>query len=207
MPTRKKSPSKTKPTSARASAKKPATADRSSRRSPKRSGPRPAAAKKPVVHRLPPKRIGSPDSRRIVKQATLRVLAHGAGQTGTVAAERLGVARSDVHNMRVGNQLTVPILLKMVHVGRFDPRSILFGPKLKKLAKNRDVSGATEKLIASRIHKLAWTKSGVEWARLTGLSLVGSYGLRYPKTPNVRLGTVVAFMLAGVPLEHLFYGE
>jgi len=163
-------------------------------------------AKKAVARRRP-KRIGSPESRRIVKEATHRVLAYCSGETGTVAAERLGVARTDIHNMRVGNQLTVPILLKMVHVGGFDPRSILMGPKLRKLARNRNVSKAQERLIAARIHKLAWTRSGVEWARLTGLSLVGAYGLRYPKTPNVRLGTVVAFLLAGESFEHLFYGE
>lgn len=118
----------------------------------------------------------------------------------------LGVSVDDMRNMRQGNKLSVPILLKMVRVGRFDPKSIIEGPKLRKLNAKRSVRGAQQRLLDGRIRKLAWTRPGKEWAKLTGLSVTGAYGLRYASDAHVTLYTVLGFLDAGHTIDELIFG-
>lgn len=153
------------------------------------------------------KAIGSGRSRRRVREMTRRVLAHCADATPTQAAPVLGVSVDDVRNMRQGNNISVPIMLKMVRVGRFDPQSIIDGPVLKKLPASRVVRGAQQRLLDGRIRKLAWTRPGKEWAKLTGLSVTGAYGLRYATGAHVTLYTVLGFLDAGHTVDELIFGR
>lgn len=193
---KKKSSKPGRPTQAKASAqsKKPTT--------------KKPAAKKSATKKSGIKPAGNPQSRRAVSEATKRVLAHCADMTPTLAAKTLGVGVDDVANMRAGYQwLTVAVLLKMIRTGHYDPRSIIEGPKLRKLPPKRDTRGAQQRLVNARMSKLAWSRSGMEWARLTGLSMVGAYGLRYNKTANVKLGTILAFAAVGPSFEEIIFGE
>jgi len=174
----------------------------------KKSVTKKSVTKKSVTKKSGIKPAGNPQSRRAVSDATKRVLAHCEGMTPTLASKSLGVGVDDIANMRAGYQwLTVAVLLKMVRNGHFDPRSIVEGPKLRKLPAKRDTRGAQQRLVNARMNKLAWSRSGMEWARLTGLSMVGAYGLRYNKTANVKLGTILAFAAVGPSLEEIIFGD
>jgi hypothetical protein len=163
---------------------------------------------KPARKKAVFKPAGNPESRRAVSAATDRVLAYCATLSPTAAAKRLGVDVADVANMRSGYQrLTMAVLLKMVRNERFDPRSIIEGPTLRRLPAKRNTRGAQQRWINARMNKLAWSRSGLEWASLTGMSIVGAYGLRYTKTANVKLGTVLAFAAVGPSFEKILFGD
>lgn len=163
--------------------------------------------RRPATKARAAKPIGSSRSRRRVREITKRVLAYCQGATPTEAAPILGVSVDDMRNMRQGNKLSVPILLKMVRVGRFDPKSIIEGPKLRKLPSKRSVRGAQQRLLDGRIRKLSWTRPGKEWAKLTGLSVTGAYGLRYATGAHVTLYTVLGFLDAGHGIDELVFGS
>lgn len=153
------------------------------------------------------KAIGSARSRRRVREATARVLAYVQHVSPTEGAPMLGVSVDDIRNMRQGNKLSVPILLKMVRTGRFDPKSVLDGPKLRKLRSTKSARGAQRRLVDGRIRKLSWTRPGAEWAKLTGLSITGAYGLRYTTKAHVTLYTVLGFLDAGHTTDELIFGR
>jgi hypothetical protein len=155
----------------------------------------------------PPKLAGNPRSRRAVKEASKRVLAYCAHLPTTAGSKILGVAVHDLQNMRTGYQLTLPILLKMVRVRRFDPRSILEGPSLRKLAPTRKTRGAQLRLVNARIREFVWSIGGLELARRSGMSSVGVYGLRYGKLSTVKLVTLISFCAVGPSLEAIIYGD
>ena len=186
------SPAK-KSTTRNSTAKKPAS---------KKSAGKKSASKKPAS-----KLIGSARSRRRVRDITTRVLAHVKDDASTEAAPILGVGVADVRNMRQGNKVSVPILLKMIRVGRFDPRSIIEGPKLRKLRSARSVRGAQQRLVDARVCKLACTRPGKEWVRLTGLSIRSAYGLRSASGAHVTLYTLLGFLDAGHTIDELIFGS
>lgn len=154
------------------------------------------------------KPIGSAKARKQVLQITKRVLAFVPAReyTPTEAAPILGVDVDDMRNMRQGNNLSVPILFKMVVDGRFDPTSILEGPKLKKMHRARKTRGATQNNLDYLIHKLAWDYPGKELAKMTGLSVTGAYGLRY-SAAHVTLYTVLGFIHSGASIDKLVFGK
>ncbi len=151
------------------------------------------------------KEIGSTKARAQVKQITKRVLAHVKKLTPTDAAHILGLDVDDMRNMKQGNKFSVPMLFKMIRVGRFDPVSILEGPTLKKLKKSTIVPRATQQRLDDRIHNLAWHYPGKVLAKMTGLSVTGAYGLRY-SSAHVTLYTVLGFIHAGYSAEELVFG-
>jgi hypothetical protein len=160
-----------------------------------------AAGKQPI------KLHGNPQSRRVLKDATKRVLAYCSDVQPTAGAKRLGVGVDDLRTMRAGYQLTLPVLLKMVRVGGYDPISIIKGPTIRKLPAKRDTRGAQPRLVYLRMRKLAWSQGGLEWARKTGLSIVGVYGLRYGGLSKVKLVTILAFCEVGPSLEEILFGD
>jgi hypothetical protein len=173
----------------------------------KKTARKPSATPKAARAKRSIKPQGNAQSRREVRDATKRALAACAHLTPTHAAAHLGVGVDDVRNMRAGNQLTVAILVKMIRIGGYDPRSVLMGPALRKLPKTRDTRGAQQRLINARMRALVWSGNGMEWARQTGLSIVGVYGIRYDKTANIKLGTILAFVAVGPKLEDIIFGS
>ncbi|MCZ6868056.1 MAG: hypothetical protein O7G84_00970 [Gammaproteobacteria bacterium] len=153
------------------------------------------------------KKIGSPKSRRAISAATKRLLKLTKGMTHAEAADRLSLGINDVCNLRQGNsRLSVPMLLKMVRIGRYDPASVLVGPELKHMSADKSVRGAQQRLINARIARLARLRSGEETARLTGLSVTGAFGLRYRPDANVTLYTVMGFWHAGHDFDAMIFG-
>ena len=152
------------------------------------------------------KPIGSPKSRRTVKAATKRALKAVKRLTPTDAALVLGVSVNDVRNMRQGNNLSIPILLKMVRKGGYTPSSILFGPDLEMFNGTKSRRGAQQRLVNGRIRKLARQRPGKEIAKLTGLSVTGAYGLRYNAGANVTLYTIMGFHHAGHDIDSMIFG-
>lgn len=152
------------------------------------------------------KAIGSAKARTQVKKITKRILSHVRGFTPTEAAPILGLSVDDIHNLRQGNKFSVPMLFKMVRVGRFDPVSILEGPDLCRHTKGFSTRGATQDRLDARIRKLAYTRPGKEWAKLIGLSETGAYGLRYTDA-HVTLYTVLGFTHAGYSINELVFGK
>lgn len=155
----------------------------------------------------PIKLHGNPQSRRVLKEATQRVLAFCSDVQPTAGAKRLGIGVDDLRTMRAGYQLTLPVLLKMVRVGGFDPISVIEGPAIRKLPAKRDTRGAQPRFVYARMRKLAWSQGGLEWARKTGLSIVGVYGLRYGKLSKAKLVTILAFCEVGPRLEDILFGD
>ncbi len=153
------------------------------------------------------KKIGSAKARTQVKAITKRVLDTCKHLTPTEAAPMMGVGVDDMRNMRQGNKVSVAILMKLVRVGRFDPKSIIEGPKLRKMSAKRSADGARQLRLDGRIRKLAWLKPGKEIAKLTGLSVTGSYGLRYAKGAHVTLYTVLGFLNAGHSIDEIILGK
>lgn len=153
------------------------------------------------------KPIGSAKARKQVKQITRRVLEFVKDATPTEAAPMLGVSVDDMRNMRQGNKLSVAILLKMVRVGRFNPKSIIEGPKLRKMPPKTSTRGTHQTQLDGRIRKLAWLKPGKEIAKLTGLSVTGAYGLRYAKGAHVTLYTVLGFLNSGHSIDEIILGK
>jgi DNA-binding Xre family transcriptional regulator len=120
----------------------------------------------------------------------------------------LGISVDDLRTMRSGGYLlTVRVLLKMVRVGGFDPRSIIEGPSLRKLSPGQDTRGAQQRFVNARMRTFARSINGLDWARRTGLSSVGVYSLRYGKTSQVKLVTVLAFCAIGPSLEEIIFGN
>lgn len=153
------------------------------------------------------KKIGSPKSRRAISAATKRLLNLTKGMSHAEAADRLSVGIDDMRNMRQGNsKLSVPMLLKMVKVGRYDPATVLVGPELRHIPLGKSTRGVQQRLINARVAKLARLRPGRETAKLTGLSETGAYGLRYSKTANVTLYTMMGFWHAGHDLESMVFG-
>lgn len=144
--------------------------------------------------------------RRTLKEATKRVLGYCGDLGPTAGSKLLGISIPDLRAMRVGYMVTVPILLKMVRVGRFDPSSVIYGPSLRMLPSGRDTRGAQQRLVNARMRKLAWSQGGLLWARKTGLSVVGAYGLRYGKVSQVKLVTILAFCSGGANFEEIIFG-
>ena len=129
------------------------------------------------------------------------------GMSHAEAADGFSLGINDVRNLRQGNsRLSVPMLLKMVRKGRYDPASILVGPELKHMSNTKGVRGAQQKLINGRIRKLSYLRSGKETAKLTGLSVTGAFGLRYNPDANVTLYTVMGFWHAGHDLDSMIFG-
>jgi len=160
-----------------------------------------AAGKRPI------KLHGNPKARRVLSAATKRVLAYCADVHPTAGAKRLGVGVDELRTMRAGYQLTLPVLLKMVRVGGFDPISIIKGPAIRKLSAKRNTRGAQPRFVYARMRKIAWANPGLAWARKTGLSSVGVYGLRYGALAKVKLVTILAFCDAGPTLEDILFGD
>lgn len=152
------------------------------------------------------KKIGSAKARKQVAEITKRVLDFVGYCTPTEAAPMLGVSVDDMRNMRQGNKVSVAILIKLVRVGRFSPKSIIEGPKLRKMAKSKSTIAVYQRRLDGRIRKLAWTRPGKEWAKLTGLSVTGAYGLRYATSASVTLYTVLGFVNAGHSIDELVFG-
>ncbi len=138
-----------------------------------------------------------------MKAATKRVLKACRHQSPTEAAVALGVGVNDIRNMRQGNQISVPILLKLVRYG-WDPASIMVGPELK--PSSRSTRAVRQRLVNGRIRKLARLRPGKEIAKLTGLSVTGAYGLRYDPDANVSLTTIMGFWFGGHDLRTMIYG-
>lgn len=153
------------------------------------------------------KSIGSPRARKQVRAITRRALAYTKGQTPTDAAPMLGVSVDDMRNMRQGNKLSMPILLKMVLAG-FELGSIVNGPKLKQGP--RPSAFRRRKMLRARVdarmRKLARTVPGKELAKSTGLSVTGAYGLRYG-TGHITLYTLLGFVYSGHSLEEIVFGD
>lgn len=158
------------------------------------------AGKRPI------KLHGSPKARRTLSAATKRVLAYCADVYPTAGAKRLGVSVDQLRAMRAGYQLTLPVLLKMVRVGGFDPISVIRGPTIRKLPAKRSTRGAQPRFVYARMRKIAWANPGLEWARKTGLSSVGVYRLRYGTLAKVKLVTILSFCEAGPSLEDILFG-
>ncbi len=170
-------------------------------------GTKKSSKKQPSKKQSPYKLVGSPRSRRRVREMTKRVLEHCDDESAADAALMLGIATHDINNIRKGTNMTIGTMVKMVRVGRFDPTSIIDGPKLRKLKPRQSVRGAQRASIDVRIQKLARTRPGKEWAKLTGLSITGAYGLRYSKGAHVTLSTLMGFLDAGYTVDELVLGK
>ena len=152
------------------------------------------------------KKIGSAKARKAVKEITKRVLERVKDLTPTEGAVVLGCGVDDVRNMRQGNGMSSTIFLKLVRSGRYSPKSIIEGPKLRKLTRGKSVFGAKQDAVDARVRKLAFEMPGKDLAKATGLSVTGAYGLRYG-TGHVTLYTLLGLLDAGFKMDHLFFGK
>ena len=204
-PTKKKSSSKKKAPTKKSSSKKSSSKKAPTKKSSSKKKV-PANKKAPANKNGTAKPIGSPRSRRRVREITARALGFCKGVHPTAAAPMLGVSVDDMRNMRQGNKFSVPMLCKAVAAG-FDIDSIINGPKLFKTRGRRQVSGAQQDLVDKRIRDIAWSLPGKVIAKATGLSVTGAYGIRYAKEAHVTLYTILGFDDAGYSLRHMILGK
>lgn len=164
-------------------------------------------SKKKVTKRSNPVKLpGSDKSRDQAVRMTKAVLKYAKGWTPTEAAEELGCNMNDVRNMRMGNNVSLPILVKLINKGHFTPESLLSG---KGLERGGVAHARTSQVrIDSFIRKLARVTPGKEMAKLTGFSVTGAYGLRDygDKRAHVTLYPVLELIRSGYSIDEVILG-
>lgn len=151
------------------------------------------------------KAIGSKEARKTVHAITQRVRQRVTHMPSVAeGAELLGISVHDLNNINRGNNVSSTIFFKLTRVGRWSHKSLIEGPSLRKMRKDSP-NGATQAKVEKRIRKLATELPGKAVAKATGLSLTGSYGLRYD-SGRITLYTILGFANI-VPIGELLAGK
>lgn len=145
---------------------------------------------------------------RDLRVITARVLAHVEDiHSPRAAAEQLGCSVHDLSNMRRGKSLlSSTILLRLVRKGRYTPRSIVVGPRLRRQRRGTSIAGSTENQVAARARKIAWSMPGAELPARTGLSARAGWTLRYGKA-HITAYWILGLLRAGYKLDYLIFGR
>jgi hypothetical protein len=175
------------------------------------TGPKKAASKGEAKKRVFPGKerfqppTGSWATRHHKKHLRDVVLALADGLTCDQAAERTGLRAFDINNLRCGNGVSSSTLMRLVANGRFDPGSLLFGDRPRKLRADVSTRGGTLERVARRVAELARARPARELAAAAGVAPITIYNHRVvKKMPGIDL--LLGLILSGVSATYLILG-
>ena len=148
---------------------------------------------------------GTPRTRRMQRHLADHILRLTNGYSVADGAEVTGLTANDVKNLRVGNMPSLRMLICLVRTLRCTPESLTSRGTLRPLPRSASTRGAQERLVKTRIQRIAKDSSPAELAKKTGLSIASIYQFR-TRTVNVGLHSYLAFVTAGCSGSELLLG-
>ena len=177
----------------------------------KATGPKKVASKGSAKRRVFPGKEGSNpptgswDTLRLRNHLRSVVLELTDGMTRAQGGEHTGLREFDINNLRCGNGVSSSTLMRLVAEGRFDPDSLLFGDRPRRLRADVSTKGGTLERVARRVAELARARPARELATAAGVAPITIYSHRVvKKMPGIDV--LLGFILSGVSAKYLLLG-
>ena len=177
----------------------------------KATRPKKAASKGSAKRRVFPGKEGSSpptgswDTLRLRNHLRSVVLELTDGMTRAQGGEHTGLREFDINNLRCGNGVSSSTLMRLVAEGRFDPDSLLFGDRPRRLRADVSTKGGTLERVARRVAELARARPARELALEAGVAPITIYSHRVvKKMPGIDV--LLGFILSGVSAKYLLLG-